>query len=45
VGNRSLNTDGFPIPHRPPNRTDEIGLIRRRAYLGGLLNHDEQKAA
>jgi hypothetical protein len=27
---------------RPP---EEIGLIRRRALLGGLLNHYEQKTA
>jgi putative transposase len=45
VGNRPLTTVEVPIPLRSPNRADAIGPIRRRAYLGGLLNHYERKAA
>ncbi len=42
LGNVQLNRVGEPPP---PATDDELGTIRRHAYLGGLLNHYERKAA
>jgi putative transposase len=42
LGNVPLNRAGQPPPQ---TSDDELGTIRRRAYLGGLLNHYERKAA
>lgn len=45
VGNRPLGAADEPGSGGWVPPTDQIGLIRRWALLGGLLNHDERKAA
>jgi putative transposase len=42
-GNVPLGQDDMPPPDAPP--ANDIGPVRRRTLLGGLLNHYERKAA